>query len=80
MLRQGGWSAIPFFLRAIEIDPEFAYAHAALGLVLGTLGEAARRPVHTDRAYQLRDRVSEWERLFVTAQYHDRVRANWIRF
>ena len=73
MLSQGGWSAIPFFRRAIEIDPEFAYAHAALGLVLGTLGEAGASSIHTERAYQLRDRVSEWERLFVTAQYHDRV-------
>ncbi len=73
VLRQGGWSAIPFFRRAIEIDPEFAYAHAALGLVLGTLGEAGASSIHTERAYQLRDRVSEWERLFVTAQYHDRV-------
>ena len=59
--------------RAIEIDPEFAYAHAALGLVLGTLGEAGASGIHTERAYQLRDRVSEWERLFITAQYHDRV-------
>ena len=73
VLSQGGWSAIPFFRRAIEIDPEFAYAHAALGLVLGTLGEAGASSLHTERAYQLRDRVSEWERLFVTAQYHDRV-------
>jgi tetratricopeptide (TPR) repeat protein len=74
VLRQGGWSAVPFFRRAIEIDPEFAYAHAALGLVLGTFGEAAGSSLHTERAYQLRDRVSEWERLFITAQYHDRVR------
>ncbi|HEX2138518.1 MAG TPA: hypothetical protein VHG33_02280, partial [Woeseiaceae bacterium] len=73
VLRQGGWSAVPFFTRAIELDPEFAYAHAALGLVLGTFGEAARSRVHTERAYELRDRVSEWERLFITAQYHDRV-------
>jgi DNA-binding winged helix-turn-helix (wHTH) protein/tetratricopeptide (TPR) repeat protein len=73
VLRQGGWSAVPFFRRAIEIDPEFAYAHAALGLVLGTVGEATRSRVHTEQAYRLRDRVSEWERLFITAQYHDRV-------
>lgn len=70
---QGGWSAVPFFRRAIEIDPEFAYAHAALGLVLGTFGESAASSFHTQKAYQLRDRVSDWERHFVTAQYHDRV-------
>ena len=73
VLSRGGWSAVPFFRRALEIDPEFAYAHAALGLVLGTVGEADASSVHTQRAYQLRDRVSEWERFFITAQYHDRV-------
>jgi DNA-binding winged helix-turn-helix (wHTH) protein/tetratricopeptide (TPR) repeat protein len=70
---QGGWSGVPFFKRAIEIDPEFAYAHAALGLVLGTFGESAESGLHTQKAYQLRDRVSDWERHFITAQYHDRV-------
>lgn len=73
VLSRGGWAAVPFFRRAIEIDSEFAYAHAALGLVLGTFGEAVASSVHTERAYQLRDRVSEWERFFITAQYHDRV-------
>jgi eukaryotic-like serine/threonine-protein kinase len=70
---QGGWSTVPFFQHAIELDPEFAYAHAALGLVLGTMGEAVRSRTHTEQAYRLRDRVSEWERFFITAQYHDRV-------
>jgi eukaryotic-like serine/threonine-protein kinase len=73
VLRQGGWSAVPFFKRSIELDPEFAYAHAALGLILGTFGEVEASRLHTEKAYQLRDRVSEWERLFITAQYHDRV-------
>ena len=73
VLRQGGWSAVPFFKRSIELDPEFAYAHAALGLILGTFGEAEASRLHTEKAYHLRDRVSEWERLFITAQYHDRV-------
>jgi DNA-binding winged helix-turn-helix (wHTH) protein len=73
VIARGGWSNVPFFERAIELDPEFAYAHAALGLVLGTLGEARRSSAHAARAYALRHRVSEWERLFITAQYHDRV-------
>jgi hypothetical protein len=51
----------------------FAYAHAALELVPGTFGEAAQSRNHTEQAYGLRDRVSEWERLFIRAQCHDRV-------
>lgn len=73
VIARGGASNVLFFQRAIELDPEFAYAHAALGLVFGTMGENARSIAHTQRAFALRDRVSEWERFFITAQYHDRV-------
>jgi eukaryotic-like serine/threonine-protein kinase len=73
VLTRGGWSAIPFFQRAIDLDPDFAYAHASLGLVLGNMGDATRSRIHTERAYALRDRVSEWERFLITAQYYRRV-------
>jgi len=73
VLTRGGWSAIPFFQRAIDLDPDFAYAHASLGLVLGNMGDATRSRIHTERAYALRARVSEWERFLITAQYYRRV-------
>jgi DNA-binding winged helix-turn-helix (wHTH) protein/tetratricopeptide (TPR) repeat protein len=73
VLTKAGWSAIPFFQRAIDLDPDFAYAHAAIGLVLGNIGDATRARAHTERAYELRDRVSEWERFLITAQYYERV-------
>ena len=73
VLTRGGWTAIPFFQRAIDLDPDFAYAHASLGLVLGNMGDATRSRIHTERAYALRDRVSEWERFLITAQYYRRV-------
>jgi DNA-binding winged helix-turn-helix (wHTH) protein/tetratricopeptide (TPR) repeat protein len=68
-----GRSPIQFFTRAIELDANFAYAHAALGLVYGTLGETTLSSESTRRAYELRDSVSDWERFFITAQYHFRV-------
>jgi eukaryotic-like serine/threonine-protein kinase len=73
VIARGGASNVPFFQRALELDPEFAYAHAALGLVFGTMGENVRSIAHTERAFALKNRVSEWERFFITAQYHDRV-------
>jgi DNA-binding winged helix-turn-helix (wHTH) protein len=73
VLTKGGWSAIRSFQRAIDLDPDFAYAHAAIGLVLGNMGDATRSRTHTERAYQLRDRVSEWERFLITVQYYKRV-------
>jgi eukaryotic-like serine/threonine-protein kinase len=68
--RQGSLGAIPFMKRATELDPNFAYAHSALGLVYGTLGEAKLSAEYTAKAYALRERVSEWEKFFILVQYH----------
>lgn len=64
-----GRSPVPLFTQAIERDPDFAYAHAALGLIYGTLGESTRSATSTRRAYELRSRVSDWEQHFITTQY-----------
>ena len=65
--------AVPFFRRAIELDPEFALAHARLGTVYSNIGQGARAIEHRTRAYELRERVSERERLYITAHYHNGV-------
>ena len=62
--------AVPFYRRAVELDPEFAMAHARLGTVYGNLGEQAQSVEHRKRAFALRERVSERERLYITAHYH----------
>src|SRR5258708_635774 len=38
---KGNAEAIPFYKRAIELDPNFAVAYASLGLVYGNLGQAS---------------------------------------
>ena len=73
VLREGSPSAIPFFKRAVEIDPDFGYAHAALGLVYGVWREASLASEHSMKAYALQDRVTEWEKFFIAVQYHFRV-------
>src|SRR5262249_24817340 len=73
VLTKGSWSSVALFQRAIDLDPDFAYAHASIGIVLGDLGDATRSKAHTRGAYELRDRVSEWERFLITVQYHRRV-------
>jgi serine/threonine protein kinase/tetratricopeptide (TPR) repeat protein len=65
--------AIPFFRRSIELDPDFASAHAQLGTVYSNLGEMQRSVEHRRRAYELKDRVSERERLYITAHYYSGV-------
>jgi eukaryotic-like serine/threonine-protein kinase len=66
--------AIPFFRRAIELDPNFASAHAQLGTIYANLGEQQRAIEHRTKAYELRERVSERERLYITAHYHNGVK------
>jgi DNA-binding winged helix-turn-helix (wHTH) protein/Flp pilus assembly protein TadD len=68
--RQGNFLAIPLMRRATELDPNFAYAHSALGLLYGTLGEAKLSAEYTGKAYALRESVSEWEKFFISVEYH----------
>jgi eukaryotic-like serine/threonine-protein kinase len=66
--------SIPFFRQAIEIDPEFALAHARLGIVYSNLLQWDAAAEHLTRAYTLRDRVSERERFYLGVAYHSRAR------
>ncbi|MGD0301520.1 MAG: protein kinase [Bryobacteraceae bacterium] len=73
---KGDVAAVPFFRRAIGIDPKFAMAHAALGRMYGGSEEPALSRESTSEAYQLRDRVSDAEKFFITANYHLQVTGN----
>ncbi|HTT20348.1 MAG TPA: winged helix-turn-helix domain-containing protein [Candidatus Sulfotelmatobacter sp.] len=69
-------AAIPFFAQAVEIDPQFAMAHAALGLMYGHTGESALAAAQTGIAYELRDHASEPEKYFISAYYEGRTTGN----
>jgi tetratricopeptide (TPR) repeat protein len=66
----GDAEALPPYKRAIEIDPNFALAHADIGLIYGNLGEMQLSKEYLRKAYELRDRVSEAERYRITAFYY----------
>ena len=67
---KGPAEAISFYKRAIELDPNFATAYALLGLNYSNLGQPSRAAENLERAYQLRDRVSEREKLRISANYY----------
>ena len=67
--RQGNFTSVPLFRRAIELDPNFAYAYGALANLYCLLGEANLCTEYSQKAYALRDRVSEWEKFFISFQY-----------
>src|SRR5262245_47640366 len=61
--------AIPFFLRAVELDPNFASAYVNLSRIYSNLGEVERAREYARQAYKLREHASERERLSIMYQY-----------
>jgi tetratricopeptide (TPR) repeat protein len=72
----GALASVPFFKRAVEIDPQFAAAYAFLGRAYGDIGESALSAENTTKAYQLRDRATDTEKFFITATYEQQVTGN----
>ena len=66
---KGGTAALPFFKRAVEIDPNFAAPYGAMSGVYGDLNETGRSAENARKAYELRQKVSERERLAIEANY-----------
>jgi eukaryotic-like serine/threonine-protein kinase len=64
-------SAIPQLKRAIELDPNFAMAYAGLSTTYVDIGETGQAVPIIEKAYELRDRVSERERYYIEAHYAD---------
>jgi serine/threonine protein kinase/Tfp pilus assembly protein PilF len=60
---KGSAAGIPFFKRAIELDPNFADAFAEVAVSYGNIGESVLARDYAHRAYELRDRVTEREKL-----------------
>jgi eukaryotic-like serine/threonine-protein kinase len=62
--------AIPNYQRAIEIDPNFAMAYARLGVVYNNLQQVELSQQNRQKAFELRDRASEREKLYITSHYY----------
>jgi len=63
-------SSIPHLKRAIELDPTFAMAQAQLSSVYANTGQSSLAPEYSRKAFELRDRVSERERFFISWRYY----------
>jgi tetratricopeptide (TPR) repeat protein len=67
---KGVTAAIPFYQRAIELDPDFAAAYLTLGGAYSFLLQAGLADENFKRALDLRDRVSELEKFDIQAEYY----------
>jgi len=67
--QSGDAVALPYFERAVELDPNFAMAYASLDVGYRNLGQATRASENANKAFNLRARVSERERYRISAGY-----------
>ena len=61
------------YLRAIELDPNFAMAYARLGVVYINTNQVSKADKYFAKAYALSKNVSERERLYITGHYYQNV-------
>ena len=61
--------ASSFYQQAVQLDPNFAMAWARLGVVYANTGAIAKALPFMKKAYDLRERVTERERMYIEAQY-----------
>jgi tetratricopeptide (TPR) repeat protein len=66
-------AAIPSLKKAVELDPNFAMAWATLGVAFNNMGRGTEAAQAVRKAYDLRDRTSEREKLYIQAHYYTEV-------
>jgi len=64
------------YLRALELDPNFAMAYARLGVIYLNSGQYAKANQSFTKAFALSKRVSERERLYIAGHYYGNVTGN----
>jgi tetratricopeptide (TPR) repeat protein len=67
---KGATAALPFYKRAVELDPNFAMAYRGISAVYTNRSEVGRATENARRAYELRAKVSERERFSIEATYY----------
>ncbi len=71
--------ALPFFQRAVILDPNFTMAYAALGSSYSNLGETTLAAENARKAYELRGPVSAHEKFYIESHYYHIVTGNLLR-
>ena len=63
-------AALPLYQHAVELDPNFAMAYARLGTVYNNLGQSELSETNRQKAFELRDRASEHEKLYIMSHFY----------
>jgi eukaryotic-like serine/threonine-protein kinase len=70
---KGSAASLPYYQRAIELDPNFAMGYLEVGIEYWSLAELGRASEYFSKAFQLRKHASEREQLVITANYYQGV-------
>jgi eukaryotic-like serine/threonine-protein kinase len=70
---KGAVAAVPYFQHAIELDPSFATGYEALGNLYGALTQPGRAAEYYTKAFELRERASEREKMAIASNYYRNV-------
>ncbi len=65
--------AIADYTLAIDLDPKFAFAYARLGTIYLNAGEQARGRQYYQKAFDLRERATDRERLDIVSHYYSAI-------
>jgi eukaryotic-like serine/threonine-protein kinase len=67
---KGDIAGLPYYQRALELDPNFALAYRALAVSYTNLGQTTRAIENAKKAFELRERVSEREKYAIAGRYY----------
>ena len=67
---KGATAALPFFKRAVDLDPNFAMPYVRMADSYWVLNEVKRAVENARKAYELREKVSQRERFFIEGDYY----------
>src|ERR1700745_1582112 len=62
--------SLTYYKRAGGLDPNFSWGYASMGIIYANSGENEKAIQATRRAYELKDRVSEREKLYILEHYY----------
>ena len=63
--------SIASYKLAIDLDPQFALAYARLGTIYNNAGESALSRQYYQKAFELRNRSSDREKLYIVTHYYE---------
>ncbi len=69
-LAKGWTAALPFYKRAVDLDPNFAAAYNGMAICYDNINQVGRAAENARKAYELREKVSERERFAIESFYY----------